>query len=206
MYFSLQGRTIFRGWNVQKWSETVSFLTFSLANVLLATAACHFSTSERPKVLRTRLATAARHFSTSELQKWSMHAVFCTFWLKMRFSPQRRAIFRHQNFKKWPEHVARSTFWLENALLPTAACNFPCLVSTATSALPSLLFDPADPQIIEKTKHFAASLTFCASISSFFWLSRSSIFFLLTLRLLSAFSSSFSASLLCFFNCPYCQG
>ena len=55
--------------------------TFSLANVLRVTAACNFSTSEIPKVLRTPRvlytfslanvlrATAACHFSTSELEK-----------------------------------------------------------------------------------------------------------------------------------------
>ena len=34
------------------WSETVSFLRFWLENVLLATAACNFSTSELQKVVR----------------------------------------------------------------------------------------------------------------------------------------------------------
>ena len=42
----------------------------------------------------------------------------------MCFSPQRRAIFRHQNFKKCSETVSFLTFWLGNVLLATAACNF----------------------------------------------------------------------------------
>ena len=62
----------------------------------------------------------------------------------MRFSPQRRTIFQHLNFKKWSETVSflsfwlgffnRSivrhqtqvfcTFWLGNMLLATALCNF----------------------------------------------------------------------------------
>ena len=42
----------------------------------------------------------------------------------MCFSPQRRAIFQHLNFKKWSEHVVFCTFSLENVLLATAACNF----------------------------------------------------------------------------------
>ena len=42
----------------------------------------------------------------------------------MCFSPQRRAIFRHLNFKKWSENVSFLTFWLGNVLLATAACNF----------------------------------------------------------------------------------
>ena len=42
----------------------------------------------------------------------------------MCFSPQRRAIFQHLNFKKWSEHAVFCTFWLANVLLATAACNF----------------------------------------------------------------------------------
>ena len=36
----------------------------------------------------------------------------------MRFAPQRRAFFRHQNFKKCSEHEVFCTFWLQN-VLPT---------------------------------------------------------------------------------------
>ena len=42
----------------------------------------------------------------------------------MCFSPQRRAIFQHLNFKKWSEPDVFCTFSLQNALLATAACNF----------------------------------------------------------------------------------
>ena len=74
MCFSLQRRTIFEHRNFKKWSENVVFCTFWLWNVLLATAACNFSTSQLPKVVRTcserrifienvLLATAACHFS-----------------------------------------------------------------------------------------------------------------------------------------------
>ena len=52
MWFSPQWRTIFRHLNFKKWSRIVSFLTFSLPNVLFATAAYNFATSELPKVLR----------------------------------------------------------------------------------------------------------------------------------------------------------
>ena len=51
MRFSPQRRTLFRHLNFKKWSRTVSFLTFSLANVLFATAAYIFSTSELQKVV-----------------------------------------------------------------------------------------------------------------------------------------------------------
>ena len=54
MCFSPQRRAIFRHLNRQKCSEAVMFCTFWLANVLFATAACNFSTSEQTKVLRSR--------------------------------------------------------------------------------------------------------------------------------------------------------
>ena len=44
----------FRHSGVKKWSRTLSFLTFSLPNVLFATAACNFSASELPKVVPDR--------------------------------------------------------------------------------------------------------------------------------------------------------
>ena len=40
--------------NLQKWREHVVFCTFSLRNVLRATTACTFSTSQVPKVVRPR--------------------------------------------------------------------------------------------------------------------------------------------------------
>ena len=42
----------------------------------------------------------------------------------MCFSLQRRAIFRHRNFKKWSAPDSFLAFWLENVFLATAACNF----------------------------------------------------------------------------------
>ena len=53
MCFAPQRRTIFQHQNVQKWSKHAMFCTFSLPNVLFATAACIFSTGEQQKVLRT---------------------------------------------------------------------------------------------------------------------------------------------------------
>ena len=51
MCFSPQQRTIFQHLNFKKCSRTVSFLTFSFLNVLFATAAYNFSTSQLQKVL-----------------------------------------------------------------------------------------------------------------------------------------------------------
>ena len=53
MCFSLQRRAIFGHLNFQKCSGMSVFLAFWLANVLRATAACHFSTSQLPKMLRS---------------------------------------------------------------------------------------------------------------------------------------------------------
>ena len=53
MCFPPQRRALFRHRNFQKWSDHVVFCTFSLGNVLCATTACTFSTSQLPKVVRT---------------------------------------------------------------------------------------------------------------------------------------------------------
>ena len=53
MCFWLQRRAIFRHQNFKKCSEADVFCTFSLQNLLFATAACNFSTSELQKVLRS---------------------------------------------------------------------------------------------------------------------------------------------------------
>ena len=50
MCFPPQWRALFRHLNFQKWSEPGVFCTFCLGNVLRATTACTFSTSEPPKV------------------------------------------------------------------------------------------------------------------------------------------------------------
>ena len=52
MCFAPQRRALFRHLNFQKCSEQGMFCTFWLGNVLRATAACTFSTSQLPKVLR----------------------------------------------------------------------------------------------------------------------------------------------------------
>ena len=80
MCFAPQRRALFRDLNLQKWREHVVFCTFSLRNVLRATTACTFSTSQLPKVVRTPSVLyiltskcASRHngvhFSTSQLPK-----------------------------------------------------------------------------------------------------------------------------------------
>ena len=147
MCFSPQRRAIFQHLNFKKCSETVSFLTFWLGNVLLATAACNFSTSQLQKVVRTcsvlyifTWKCASRHsgvqfFNISTSKSGPKLRCFVHFHLKMRVSPQRRAIFQHLNFKKCSENVVFVTFSLENVLLATAACNF------STSQLQKVVWD-----------------------------------------------------------------
>ena len=52
MCFARLRRALFRHLNFQKWSGRGAFCTFSLGNVLRATTACTFSTSQLPKVVR----------------------------------------------------------------------------------------------------------------------------------------------------------
>ena len=52
MCFAPQRRALFRHHNFQKWSGAEVFCTFWLGNVLRATTACTFSTSQLPKVVR----------------------------------------------------------------------------------------------------------------------------------------------------------
>ena len=77
-----------------------------------------FSTSERQKVVREWCVLyiltwkrASRHngvhfFDISTSKSGPRPSVFNTFDLEMCFAPQRRALFRHLNFKKWSETVS----------------------------------------------------------------------------------------------------
>ena len=183
MCFSPQGRTILQHQNVQKWSKHVMFCAFSLPNVFFATGACIFSTSELTKVVQTRHVLCIftsectfRHsgvsfFDISTYKSAPNTSCFVHFHCHMCFSPQRRTIFRHRNFKKCFGADVFCTFSLENVLFATAACNFWFLLwphDSAPAALTDLLLDWPDTRIIEKTQHFATSLTFRADVSSFF--------------------------------------
>ena len=206
MCFAPQWRALFRHLNFQKWSEPGVFCTFWLGNVLRATTACFFSTSQLPKVVRTWCVLyiltwkcASRHngvhfFDISTSKSGPNLVCFVHFDFEMCFAPQRRALFRHLNFQKCSDAAVFSTCWLQNVLRATTACNFSSLLwpaGSAPAALASLLFDPPEPQIIGKTQCFATFLPFRASASSFFslFLFWSSLFYL---SLLSA------SSLLCF--------
>ena len=81
MCFAPHQRALFRHRNFQKWSAPLVFCPFSLGNVLRATTACTFSTSQLPKVVRSSSALsiftwkcASRHdgvhFFMSHLASW----------------------------------------------------------------------------------------------------------------------------------------
>ena len=105
MCFAPQQRALFRHRNLQKWSEPLVFLTFWLRNVLRATTACTFSTSQLPKVVRQwcvlYILTWKRasshngvHFFDIATSKSGPRTVcFVHFDLEMCFAPQRRALF-----------------------------------------------------------------------------------------------------------------
>ena len=145
MCFAPQRRALFQHPNLQKWSDAEVFCTFWLGNVLRATTACTFSTSQLPKVVRTWCVLyiltskcASRHNRVHFFDIWTSKSgprpsVFNTFDLEMCLAPQRRALFRHLNFQKWSDGGVFCTFWLGNVLRATTACTF------STSQLPKVV-------------------------------------------------------------------
>ena len=105
MCFAPQRRALFRHLNFQKWSEAGVFCTFWVGNVLRATTACTFSTSQVPKVVRSwgvlyifTWKCASRHngvhfFDISTSKSGPELRCFVHFHLEMCFAPQRCALF-----------------------------------------------------------------------------------------------------------------
>ena len=99
MCFAPQRRALFRHRNFQKWSDTEVFFTFWLRNMLRATTACTFSTSQLPKVVRTWCVLymltskcASRHngvhfFDISTSKSRPSMVCFAHFDLEMRSAP-----------------------------------------------------------------------------------------------------------------------
>ena len=136
MCFAPQRRALFQHPNLQKWREHVVFCTFWLGNVLRATTAYTFSTSQLPKVVRhwcvLHILTskcASRHngvhfLDISTAKSGPNMVCFAHFDLEICFAPQRRALFRHLNCQKWSEPGVFCTLWLGNVLRTTTACTF----------------------------------------------------------------------------------
>ena len=133
MCFTSQRRALFRHVNFQKWSEAGVFCTFWLRNVLRATTACNFSTSQLPKVVRS---WCVLYFLTSRCASGHNDVHY----------------FDISTSKSGPELVCFVHFDLETCLAPQR--NFSslmCPAGSAPAALANLLFDPPQPQIIGKT-------------------------------------------------------
>ena len=150
MCFAPQRRALFRHRNFQKSSDTEVFSTFSLRNVLRATTACTFLTSQLPKVVR----------------RWGVLYI-----LTWKCASRHNGVhfFDMSTSKSGPDLVCFVHFDLEIVLRATTACNFSSLIwpaSSAPAALASLLFDSPEPQIIGKTQWIATFLPFRASVSS----------------------------------------
>ena len=130
MRYSPKRRAIFGHLNLKKRSGHAVFCTFWLDHVLLATAACPFWASELEKEVRPwgglTWPCAPRHSGVPFLGIWTWKRSPAMRWfdLNMCFSPQRRAIFEHLNFKNWSGHAVFSTCWHTNALHATAARRF----------------------------------------------------------------------------------
>ena len=182
MCFAPQRRALFRHLNLQKWSERGVFCTFWLRNVLRATTACTFSTSQLPKVvwqccvlyiLTSKCASrqTACTFSTSQLPKVlrSWGVLYILTW---------KCASRHNGVQFFISHLAS---WLR----------------TRRFSEPTFRLSGAPNHW--KNTVFRDFPTF----------SRICIFFLLTLSLLwSSLFWSFSSLCLCLallFICPYCR-
>ena len=115
MCFAPQRRALFRHLNFQKCSEAEVLCACWLRNVLRATTACTFSTSQLPKVFRGWSAlyiltskSASSHngvhfFDISASKSAPRLKCFVHFDFEMCFAPQWRPLFQHRNFQKWPE-------------------------------------------------------------------------------------------------------
>ena len=116
------------------------------------------------------------HFFDSSTSKSGPNLTrFVHFDLQICFAhaPQRPALFRHLNFQKWSEREVFLASLFTDVLRATTACNFSSLIWPAASApatLARLLFDPPEPQSLEKHLfthlHLLASHSFYSLIFS----------------------------------------
>ena len=191
--------------NVQKCSNTVSFLHFWLRNLLRGTRAYTFGTSQLPTMVRARcvlyILPPKRASCHSSVHFWNVFLIkngsklrcFYTFDFHMGIAPQRRALFPHRNFQKCSERGVFCTFSLRNVLRTTTTCNFSSFIwpdGSSPATLASLLFDLLEPQIVENSQGFATFLCFRAPafLLDFF----SSLIFLLPFSSLTLPTSAFS--------------
>ena len=179
------------------------YCTFSLANVLRATAVCNFSTSELQKVLRDRqffltfslpnvlLATATCIFSTSELQKVLPDPQFLTFWLHNVLFATAACNFSTSE----PQKALRSWHAL---YIFTSTCAFrhsgvQFLISPLSTYLRTRRFNRPTFRLTRHTNHGKNT-----AFRDFSNIWRGCIFFLLTFTLVHLLSADLTACLICF--------
>ena len=166
--------------NLQKWSESLVFLTFWLRNVLRATTACTFSTSEPPKVVRTPgvltfwlpnvlRATTACTFSTKVVRTWCVLHIFT--W-KCASRHNGVHFFDISTSKNGPTMVCFVHFDFEMCFAHNGVQFFISHLASwfRTRRFSEPTFRPSGATNQWKTQCFATFLPFRASASSFFWL------------------------------------
>ena len=172
--------------------------------MLRATTPCTFSTSQRPRLLRTpqflthfTSKCASRHnavhfFNISTSKTAPNPSVFNTFYFEMCFAPQRPALFQHLNFQKWSDAEVFCTFSLRN---PASRHNgVQLFISHLPRCLRTRRFSEPTVQPSGATKPRKNTV-----FRDFPTFSRTCIFFLLTLSLLTLLPAD------CFFISPYCR-
>ena len=157
MCFAPQRRALFRHLNFQMWSEPLVFLTFWLGNVLLATTAWTFSTSQLPKVVRSWCVLyiltwkcASRHngvqFFISHLASWLRTRRFREPTFRPSGAPNH---WKNTVFRDFPTFSRICIFFLLTLLSSNlsllSASSLLCfssvhIVGSLTSKLPSIIY------------------------------------------------------------------
>ena len=84
--------------------------------------------------------SGVQFFDISTYKSGPNTSCFVHFHFRMCVSPQRRAIFRHQNFQKCSRNAVFCTFSLPNVRFATAACNFSTFGRTKMVQTPHVLY------------------------------------------------------------------
>ena len=138
MCFAPQQRALFRHRNFQKWSDAEVFCTFWLGNVLRATTACTFLTSQLPKVVRDR------QFLTLLTSKCASHHNGVQFFIAAVASWLRTRRFSEPTFRK--HSVSRLSYLFAHLYLLSSysfssdllSSNLPLLSASALLCFSSL--------------------------------------------------------------------
>ena len=168
----IEPRAIFGHQNFKKCSETDVFCNCLLQNVVFATTSCNFFdiwTAKSPPAMRC----------------------FEHFHFQMRFSPQRRAIFAHRNFKKCADTVSFFSMFTSKCAFRHSGVQFS--LSPLTTWLRTRRFNRPTFRLARHTNHWKNT-----AFRDFSNIWRGCIFFLLTFALVHLFTSDLTACHICF--------